>query len=112
MSLVNVNRNTLDEYMMLMAVLLSFSILQGAIFTFMQFPNGHVAGMTLVGVPDLTNYSMGDQLETQYSEFKDVGILEKLSRVSSQLNVGEVADEVVSELNCLLSYSILCFCIL
>uniref|UniRef100_M8BCY6 Midasin n=1 Tax=Aegilops tauschii TaxID=37682 RepID=M8BCY6_AEGTA len=67
----------------------------GAVFTFMQFPNGHVAGMTVVGVPDLTNYSMGDQLETQYSEFKDVDILEKLSCVSSQLNVGEVADEVI-----------------
>ncbi|KAI5016290.1 hypothetical protein ZWY2020_006141 [Hordeum vulgare] len=69
---------------------------QGAVFTFMQFPNGHVAGMTVVGVPDLTNYSMGDQSETQYSEFKDVDILEKLSCVSSQLNVGEVADEVRS----------------
>ncbi|VAH03975.1 unnamed protein product [Triticum turgidum subsp. durum] len=67
----------------------------GAVFTFMQFPNGHVAGMTVVGIPDLTNYSMGDQLETQYSEFNDVDILEKLSRVSSQLNVGEVADEVI-----------------
>ncbi|KAM3408334.1 hypothetical protein ACQJBY_001473 [Aegilops geniculata] len=76
----------------------------GAIFTFMQFPNGHVAGMTLVGVPDLTNYSIGDQLETQYSEFKDVDILEKLSRVSSQLNVGEVADEVRSHSQMLVTF--------
>uniref|UniRef100_A0A452YBX1 Uncharacterized protein n=1 Tax=Aegilops tauschii subsp. strangulata TaxID=200361 RepID=A0A452YBX1_AEGTS len=76
----------------------------GAVFTFMQFPNGHVAGMTVVGVPDLTNYSMGDQLETQYSEFKDVDILEKLSCVSSQLNVGEVADEVRSHSQMLVTF--------
>ena len=94
--------------MMLMAVLQSFSMLQGAVFAFMQFPNRSVAGMALVGVPDLTNYSMGDQLETQYSQSSDVHILEKLSCVSSQLNVGEVADKVVSESNCLLSCSILC----
>jgi hypothetical protein len=97
--------------MMLMVVLQTISVLQGAAFAFMQFPYGSVAGMALVGIPDLTNYSMGDQLETQYSEFADVHIMEKLSRASSQLKVGEVADKVVSESYCLLSYSILCLCI-
>uniref|UniRef100_A0ACD5ZCK1 Uncharacterized protein n=1 Tax=Avena sativa TaxID=4498 RepID=A0ACD5ZCK1_AVESA len=75
-----------------------------AVFTFMQFPNGSVAGMALVGVPGLTNYSMGDHLETQYSEFGDVHMMEKLSRVSSQLNVGEVADKVRSHSQMLVSF--------
>ncbi|CAM0956904.1 unnamed protein product [Alopecurus aequalis] len=76
----------------------------GAVFAFMQFPNRSVAGMALVGVPDLRNYSMGDQLETQYSEFGDVHILEKLSRVSSQFKVGEVADKVRSHSQMLVSF--------
>jgi hypothetical protein len=82
--------------MILMAVLQSISVLQDEVFAFMQFPNGSVAGMALMSAPDLTNYSMGDELETQYSEFGDVHIMEKLSRVSSHLKVGEVADKVVS----------------
>ncbi|XP_071685110.1 midasin isoform X2 [Lolium perenne] len=76
----------------------------GAVFAFMQFPYGSVAGMALVGIPDLTNYSMGDQLETQYSEFADVHIMEKLSRASSQLKVGEVADKVRSHSQMLVSF--------
>jgi midasin len=60
--------------------------------------------MALVGIPDLTNYSMGDQLETQYSEFADVHIMEKLSRASSQLKVGEVADKVRSHSQMLVSF--------
>uniref|UniRef100_A0ACD5WZY3 Uncharacterized protein n=1 Tax=Avena sativa TaxID=4498 RepID=A0ACD5WZY3_AVESA len=75
----------------------------GAVFAFMQFPNGSVTGMALLGVPGLTNCSMGDQLETQYSEFGDVHMMEKLSRVSSQLKVGEVADKVRSHSQILVS---------
>lgn len=84
-------------------------VLQGAIFAFMQFPSASVTGRVLVGVPDLTKYSMGDQLETHYCEFRDVDILKKLAAVSSQLNVGKVADKVVSGSKCL-SYSVSCLC--
>ncbi|KQJ96949.1 midasin [Brachypodium distachyon] len=76
----------------------------GAIFGFMQFPNGYVTGMALVGVPDSTKYSIGDQLETQYCEFGDVDVLKKLALVSSQLNVGEVADKARSHSQMLVSF--------
>lgn len=79
-------------------------IVLGAIFAFMQFPSASVTGRVLVGVPDLTKYSMGDQLETHYCEFRDVDILKKLAAVSSQLNVGKVADKVRSNSQMLVSF--------
>ncbi|XP_062201313.1 midasin-like isoform X2 [Phragmites australis] len=57
----------------------------GTICAFMQFPSGSI-----------TKYAIDDQRGTQYSVFGYVDMLKKLAAVSSQLNVGKVADKVKS----------------
>ncbi|KAF0928097.1 hypothetical protein E2562_037875 [Oryza meyeriana var. granulata] len=75
----------------------------GAIFAIMQFPSGSATGNVSVDMPELTKYGSDDQLEIRYSEVNDLAMLKKLSAVSSQLNVGEVADKLRSHSQMLVS---------
>ncbi|TVU30479.1 hypothetical protein EJB05_22106, partial [Eragrostis curvula] len=74
----------------------------GTIYAFMQFPSGSVTGRVISDRTDLTNYGTNDQTG-QYSKFGDVDILKKLAAVSSQVNVGKVADKVKSHSEMLIS---------
>ena len=63
----------------------------------MQFPSGSFTERVVTdATDDLTNYTITNQLGTLYSGYGDLDMLKKLAAVSSQLNVGKVADKVVS----------------
>lgn len=66
----------------------------------MQFPSGSFTERVVTdATDDLTNYTITDQLGTLYSGSGYLDMLKKLVAVSSQLNVGKVADKVVSASN-------------
>ena len=75
----------------------------------MQFPSGSFTERVVTdATDDLTNYTITNQLGTLYSGYGDLDMLKKLAAVSSQLNVGKVADKVVSASisSCLYSMSL------
>ncbi|KAG8091817.1 hypothetical protein GUJ93_ZPchr0012g21118 [Zizania palustris] len=75
----------------------------GVIFAIMQFPSGSTTGNVSVDMPDLMKYESDDRLEIHYSELNDLAMLKKLAAVSSQLNVGELADKLRSHSQMLVS---------
>ncbi|KAL6643149.1 hypothetical protein ACP70R_021330 [Stipagrostis hirtigluma subsp. patula] len=65
----------------------------GTIYAFMQFPSGSITGTVITDMTELSNYAIDGQPGTQYS---DSDVLKKLVGMSSQLNVGRVAEKVKS----------------